>query len=72
MVLGFGGGPGIDEATRVERVSAVVAEREVRVTRDIRLIDWRGDLRESRSASDADFCRDLRRVIRAVPAGEAP
>ncbi|SFT87769.1 hypothetical protein [Halomonas saccharevitans] len=73
VVLGFGGGagPGIDEATRAERVSVVVDGRALRVSRDIRLIDWRGDLRESRSASDADFCRDLRRAIRAVPAGEA-
>ena len=73
VMLGMGGGfgPGIDEATRAERVSVVVDEQEVRVSRDIRLIDWRGDLRESRSASDADFCRDLRRALRAVPAGEA-
>ncbi len=73
VMLGIGGdfGTGIDEATRAERVSVVVDAQALRVTRDIRLIDWRGDLRESRSASDADFCRDLRRAIRAVPAGEA-
>lgn len=72
VMLGLGGvGPGIDEATRAERVSVMIDEQEVRVSRDIRLIDWRGDLRESRSASDADFCRDLRRALRAVPAGRA-
>lgn len=70
--VGSGFGPGVDEATRVERVSVVVDEEQLRVARDIRLIDWRGDLRESRSASDARFCRDLRRAIEAVPTGEAP
>ena len=69
--IGGGFGQGVDEATRVERVSVVVDERTLQVARDIRLIDWRGDLRESRSASDADFCRDLRHAIEAVPAGEA-
>ncbi|PRY72425.1 hypothetical protein [Halomonas ventosae] len=70
--LGTGFGVGVDEATRIERVSVVVDESELQVARDIRMIDWRGDLRESRSASDADFCRDLRRAIEAVPPQEAP
>ncbi|MEQ6916495.1 hypothetical protein [Halomonas aquatica] len=74
VMIGIGGGfgPGVDEATRVERVSVVVDQRQLQVARDIRMIDWRGDLRESRSASDAGFCRDLRRAIEATPAGEAP
>ncbi|TDO07652.1 MULTISPECIES: hypothetical protein [Halomonas] len=72
MMIGFGGGDlGVDEASRIERVSVVVDEEQLQVTRNIRLIDWRGDLRESRSASDADFCRELRAAIEAVPAKEA-
>lgn len=73
VMLGIGGGfgPVTDEATRIERVSLVVDEQQVQVSRDIRLFDWRGELRESRSASDADFCRELRIAIEAVPAREA-
>lgn len=70
--LGTGFGVGVDEATRVERVSVMLDQGQLQVARDIRMIDWRGDLRESRSASDAGFCRDLRHAIEAVPAGEAP
>ena len=54
------------------RVSVMLDQGQLQVARDIRMIDWRGDLRESRSASDAGFCRDLRHAIEAVPAGEAP
>ena len=70
--LGTGFGVGVDEATRVERVSVMLDQGQLQVARDIRMIDWRGDLRESRSASDAGFCRDLRHAIEAVPTGEAP
>lgn len=70
--LGTGFGVGVDEATRIERVSVVVGEQRVQVSRDIRIFDWRGALRESRSASDADFCRDLRDAIEAVPPQEDP
>lgn len=68
---GFGGGfGGINrEATRIERVSLVVGSDDVRVTRDLRLFDWRGDLQESRTASDADFCLRLRSDIDAIPGG---
>ncbi|MGM0537156.1 MAG: hypothetical protein ACQEXI_07900 [Pseudomonadota bacterium] len=74
VMVGIGGGfgPSTGEATRIERVSLVVDDQQVQVSRDIRLVDWRGELRESRSASDADFCRELRAAIEAVPAGEAP
>lgn len=70
--IGIGGGigPATDEATRIERVSVVVGEAQVQVSRDIRIFDWRGELRESRSASDAAFCRELRDTIAAVPAQE--
>lgn len=70
--IGSGIGPATDEATRIERVSVVVGEPQVQVSRDIRIFDWRGELREARSASDAAFCRELRDAIAAVPAQEAP
>ncbi|WP_136249026.1 hypothetical protein [Halomonas borealis] len=65
-IRGRGGGFGMfdDEATEVERVSVAVGERTVRVTRDLRLFDWRGEPRRSRTASDAAFCRALREAMR--------
>lgn len=66
--IGIGGGRGtIDDATRIERVSVAVGETDVRVTRDIRLYDWAGDLRESRTASDAQFCQDFRAQLERRP-----
>jgi hypothetical protein len=71
VMVGFGGGVASinREATRIERVSLAAGSDTVRVTRDLRLFDWRGDLLESRTASDADFCRRLRRDIEAIPTG---
>ncbi|MCK2183879.1 hypothetical protein [Halomonas getboli] len=64
----FGGGVGFglrdDEATEIERVSVVVGEQTVRVTRDLRLFDWRGEQRRSRTASDDTFCRELHEAMR--------
>lgn len=68
--IGAGIGPVTDEATRVERVSVMVGEQTLRVTRDLRLFGWRGDLVESRTASDADFCRRLHTAIRIRLADE--
>lgn len=61
-----GGGLGVldDEASEIERVSVVVGGATVRVSRDLRLFDWRGELRRARTASDAGFCRELREAIR--------
>lgn len=74
VMIGIGGGigPATHEATRIERLSVVVGAQQVQVSRDIRIFDWRGELRESRSASDAAFCRDLRDAIEAVTLQEAP
>ncbi|WP_445158666.1 hypothetical protein [Halomonas sp. E14] len=77
LMIGFGGGVGsvTRDATRLERVSLVADADWVRLTRDIQVIDWRGDLRETRSASDADFCLRLRQVMTATAApavGEGP
>ncbi|MBB3192288.1 hypothetical protein [Halomonas cerina] len=68
--IGTGIGPVTDEATRVERVSVMVGEQTLQVTRDLRLFGWRGDLVESRTASDADFCQRLHTAIRLQLAGE--
>ena len=74
VMLGFGGGGGYltRDATELERVSLVAGPEEVRITRDIQLFDWRGELRQSRNGSDADFCAHLRSTLEAMPAGEAP
>ncbi|MGQ7248784.1 hypothetical protein ACUN9Y_15785 [Halomonas sp. V046] len=63
---GWGGWGTIDDATRVERVSVALDAERIRVTRDIRLFDWRGDLRESRTASDSEFCVALRNDLLAA------
>tara|TARA_B100000678_G_scaffold249926_1_gene224461 strand:- start:88 stop:519 length:432 start_codon:yes stop_codon:yes gene_type:complete len=55
-----------DDATRVERVSVALDGQDVRLTRDIRLFDWTGQLRESRTASDADFCASVRQQLASV------
>lgn len=70
LMIGFGGGVGsvTRDATRLERVSLVADADWVRLTRDIQVIDWRGDLRETRSASDADFCLRLRQVMTTTAA----
>ncbi|UYG07447.1 hypothetical protein [Halomonas sp. M4R1S46] len=74
VVLGMGVGyASVDEeATEIERVSAVVGPERVQVTRDYRLFDWRGAMRESRTASDEAFCRRLRLAIRRQPAEATP
>ncbi|MBS9403871.1 hypothetical protein KG088_09530 [Halomonas sp. TRM85114] len=71
--VGLGGGYGgvSRDATRLERVSLVAAEEVTRVSRDSQLIDWRGEVHETRSASDADFCRRLREAMQAMPVEEA-
>lgn len=68
--VGFGswGWGTSDDATRVERVSVALDDQEVRLTRDIRLFDWTGQLRESRTASDADFCAAVRQQLASVAA----
>lgn len=65
--IGGGGWGTVDDATRIERVSVAVADTDVRVTRDIRLYDWAGELRESRTASDAHFCQDFRAQLEGRP-----
>lgn len=64
VMVGFGGvGSMAHDATRLERVSLLAGSDEVRVSRDIQVIDWRGELAESRSASTAEFCQRLRAAI---------
>jgi len=78
MFGGFGGGGsstfGLGIGTRlgserggvareVEDVTLVVDETTVRIDRDIRRFDGRGNLREAYGASDAAFCKQLHRVL---------
>lgn len=73
MVVGFGPfGPVQRDATRQERVSLLADGDQVRVSRDVQVIDWRGDVRDARSASDADFCATLRRALATALAEETP
>lgn len=78
MFGGFGGGGsstfGLGIGTRlgsersgvareVEDVTLVVDETTVRIARDIRRFDGRGNLREAYSASDAPFCQQLQKAL---------
>lgn len=64
VMIGFGGvGSLTRDATQLERVSLLAGDGEVRVSRDIQVIDWRGELAEARSASTTEFCQRLRDVI---------
>lgn len=66
VMIGFGGvGSLTRDATQLERVSLLAGDGEVRVSRDIQVIDWRGELADARSASTADFCQRLRGAIEA-------
>lgn len=40
-----------------------LTDQQVQLTRDIRLFDWTGQLRESRTASDASFCTSIRQQL---------
>ncbi|MFW6346592.1 MAG: hypothetical protein ACOC0M_09730 [Halomonas sp.] len=66
VMIGFGGvGSLTRDATQLERVALLAGGGEVRVSRDIQVIDWRGELAEARSASTAEFCQRLRGTIEA-------
>ncbi|MFQ3789470.1 hypothetical protein [Halomonas sp. A29] len=74
VMIGFGGAGGsiTQDATQLERVSVVADPGWVRVSRDIQVIDWRGELRESRSASDTAFCRSLHQAMMTPAVREEP
>lgn len=59
---GFGGGIG-QRPVEVERVSLLVNDGYVRISRDIRRFDHLSDLRESYSASNDDFCQRFRAAL---------
>jgi hypothetical protein len=66
VMIGFGGVGSLSrDATQLERVSLLAGGDEVRLSRDIQVIDWRGELAEARSGSTADFCQRLRGTIEA-------
>ncbi|WP_447043280.1 hypothetical protein [Vreelandella sp. H-I2] len=65
--IGFGGGVG-QQPVEVERVSLLVNDAHIRISRDIRRFDHWGDLRESYSASNDDFCQRFQTdFAQAVP-----
>ncbi|MFG6665882.1 hypothetical protein ACGK9R_02095 [Halomonas sp. HNIBRBA4712] len=69
--LGFGDGIG-QRPVESERVSVLVSDGDVRLSRDIRRFDQLRDLRESRSASDDDFCRRFQSALPALTSGDRP
>ncbi|MGO1913623.1 MAG: hypothetical protein ACTH04_03805, partial [Halomonadaceae bacterium] len=69
---GFGGGIG-QQPVEVERVSLLVNDTDIRISRDIRRFDHVGDLRESYSASNDDFCRRFQTSYeQSMPATGSP
>jgi hypothetical protein len=72
MVIGLGSrfGRAPNDATRLERLSLLLGAELTRVSRDLQVIDWRGEIRQSRNTSDADFCRGLRADLETAPGGE--
>ncbi|MFB9866008.1 hypothetical protein [Vreelandella sulfidaeris] len=54
--MGFRGGIG-QPPLEVERVSVLINNTHVRLSRDVRRFDQWGDMRESYSASNDDFCQ---------------
>lgn len=74
--IGFGVGSGMgvyrEDATQVERVSVLVDAGQVRISRDLRVFDWRGELGESRTGSDEAFCRTLRLALQGRLSQDQP
>lgn len=69
---GFGGGVG-QQPVEVERVSLLVDDGHIRISRDIRRFDHWRDLRESYSASNDDFCQRFQtRFAQTLPATGSP
>jgi len=66
--MGYGGGIG-QQPIEVERISLLVHNDHVRISRDVRRFDHVGDMRESYSASNDDFCQRFQtRFEQAKPA----
>lgn len=72
MGAGFGGGIG-QQPVEVERVSLLVNNAHVRISRDVRRFDHVGDMRESYSASNDDFCQRFQtRFAQTLPTTGSP
>ncbi|TVP51543.1 MAG: hypothetical protein EA345_02375 [Halomonas sp.] len=70
--IGYGGGVG-QQPIEVERVSLLVHNDHVRISRDVRRFDHVGDLRESYSASNEDFCQRFQTHFeQAIPLRRTP
>lgn len=73
--IGFGGGgAGIgQQPVESERVSLLISNGYLRISRDIRRFDHIGDMRESYSASNDDFCQRFQaRFEQVTPASGRP
>lgn len=70
VVIGFNQRIG-GNAERLERVSVLADGEQVRVTRDMQIIDADGVMRESRSASTEAFCQELRSTLDVGTTGDA-
>lgn len=69
--FGVGIGGGIGRApVESERVSVLVQNGHVRLSRDLRRFDQLRDMREARSASDDDFCRRFQSALPGFGRGE--
>ncbi|PRY66883.1 hypothetical protein B0H98_101885 [Vreelandella songnenensis] len=70
--LGFGGGLN-QQPVEVERVSVLVGDDDVRISRDLRRYDTQGDMRESYSASSHDFCQRFESALKpgGMPSGRS-
>ncbi|MGM0834318.1 hypothetical protein M0220_05055 [Halomonas qinghailakensis] len=69
--LGIGGGFGAGfrhQPVEVERVSLLARDGYIRLSRDIRRFDHLGDLRESYSASNDDFCQRFQTAFKQAAA----
>lgn len=64
---GFGGGFR-HQPVEVERVSLLARDGYIRISRDIRRFDHLGDLRESYSASNDDFCQRFQTAFKQTAA----
>ncbi|MGP9665724.1 hypothetical protein ACT3TY_14020 [Halomonas sp. AOP22-C1-8] len=60
--MGFGGGLQ-QQPVEVERVSLLIHDDHIRISRDIRRFDHLGDMRESYSASNDDFCQRFQTAL---------
>jgi len=72
--LGIGVGGGFDDPVQIERVSLVVGDESVKMTRDSSVVDAGGYVIDARAYNRDAFCREISGAIesRLLNAPEAP